>query len=277
VGDAGYGLLFVGIAAFFRKKFKTAPKEPFILVYVLGLSTMIWGALTGTWFGSEQIAQVPFFKAMVIPQLASFDPVGDSQSLLIHICFVIGVIQLTIGRFMVFLRYMPSPKAIAEIGWISVLWALYFLADLLVLGKPMPGFALPLLGLGALLVLFFANFQKNILKGVMSTIGNLPLDIVARFSDIVSYLRLFAVGYASVIVASSFNQMGIEIGFGTFLSGLGAALIILFGHTLNIILALMAVIVHGVRLNMLEFSGQMGMEWAGKEYNPFKEKETIEI
>ncbi|MDD4202050.1 MAG: V-type ATPase 116kDa subunit family protein [Candidatus Omnitrophica bacterium] len=277
VGDAGYGVLFLAITALCQKKFKKVPKQPFFLMYVLSISTIIWGALTGTWFGSETIANIPILKKITFPQLASFDPVGDSQSFLIHICFVIGVIQLTIGRVMVFFRKIPSLKAIAEIGWISILWSLFFLADLLVLGKAMPVIAMPLLGAGTLLVLFFANFQKNILKGAMSTIGNLPLDIVGRFSDVVSYLRLFAVGYASVIVASSFNQMGMEVGFNSFVTGLGAAMIILFGHILNIVLALMAVIVHGVRLNMLEFSGQMSMEWAGQKYSPFKEKETIEI
>jgi V/A-type H+-transporting ATPase subunit I len=66
--------------------------------------------------------------------------------------------------------------------------------------------------------------------------------------------------------------MGLNIGFGGILSGLGAALIIFFGHTLNIALAVMGVLVHGIRLNTLEFSGHLGMEWTGVPYQPFARK-----
>ncbi|NQT06695.1 MAG: hypothetical protein HQ575_04045, partial [Candidatus Omnitrophica bacterium] len=103
------------------------------------------------------------------------------------------------------------------------------------------------------------------------TLGNLPLSIISAFSDVVSYLRLFAVGYASVIVANSFNNMAMEAGFGSIASGLGAAFILFFGHALNIALGIIAVVVHGIRLNMLEFSGHLGMQWSGREYKPFKE------
>ena len=114
-------------------------------------------------------------------------------------------------------------------------------------------------------------FQKNIIKGIFTTLGDLPLSIVSSFSDIVSYLRLFAVGYASVTVANSFNNMAIGSGIHSILGGLIAALVLFLGHGLNIMLGLMSVIVHGIRLNMLEFSGHLNMQWAGKKYEPFKE------
>jgi V/A-type H+-transporting ATPase subunit I len=88
----------------------------------------------------------------------------------------------------------------------------------------------------------------------------------------VSYVRLFAVGLATVAVATNFNGMAAKVGFG-FPSGLISAFILFFGHTLNIIMGAMAVIVHGVRLNMLEFSGQLGMQWTGVPYKPFQETE----
>jgi V/A-type H+-transporting ATPase subunit I len=79
------------------------------------------------------------------------------------------------------------------------------------------------------------------------------------------------VGYASVVVAYSFNQMAIGDGINSVFSGLIAAFILFLGHGLNIILGAMSIIVHGVRLNMLEFSGHLGMEWSGIKYEPFKE------
>jgi V/A-type H+-transporting ATPase subunit I len=127
---------------------------------------------------------------------------------------------------------------------------------------------------GCLAVLLFTNFQKNIAKGMLQSLSNLPLNIISSFSDVVSYLRLFAVGYATVTVASSFNGMALQMGFNSILSGLIGALILFLGHSLNIILALMSVVVHGIRLNMLEFSGHMGMQWSGKAYKPFRESNS---
>ena len=277
IGDAGYGLVFFSLTAVCNFKFKKAPKQAFFLMYVLSISTMIWGVITGTYFGSEQIAAIPFLNKMIIPEISSFNPVGDSQSLMIYICFCIGVVQLCIGRLIVAVKLFPSMKVIGQIGWMMTLVSLFFLAGNLVLGNALPSFFGGLFLTGFLLILFFANFQKNIIKGALGSMSNLPLDVIGRFSDVVSYIRLFAVGYASVIVANSFNNMGLALGFNNILTGFGAALIIFFGHTLNIALGLMAIIVHGVRLNMLEFSGQMGMEWAGKEFSPFEEKEEIDI
>jgi len=144
-------------------------------------------------------------------------------------------------------------------------------ANHLVLGKPLPGFVAILFMAGVSLIAIFSHFQKNILKGILLSLSNLPLDIINTFSDVVSYIRLFAVGMATVIVASSFNEMALGAGINSVLSGLISVVVLLFGHALNIILALMSVLVHGVRLNMLEFSGHIGMQWSGKKYRPFRE------
>jgi V/A-type H+-transporting ATPase subunit I len=135
----------------------------------------------------------------------------------------------------------------------------------------MPVITLPLLGTGILLALVFSNYQKNILKGIGETSFELPLSVISSFSDLMSYLRLFAVGFASVQVASSFNNIAIGTGIDNILKGFIAAIVLLFGHSLNIVLGLMAVLVHGVRLNMLEFSGHLRQQWSGREYKPFRE------
>lgn len=253
ISDAGYGLIFIALTFLARRKLKKAPPEPFLLVYLLGFATVIWGAVTGTWFGSEKI------KGLI----------EGNQNFMIHLCFIIGVVQLSLAHLILAAKKMNSLKALAELGWIAVLWGLFFTAGMLVLEKPFPGIAAHLFAGGALLVLLFSNPQKNMIKGMAVTLAGLPLKIVSSFSDVVSYLRLFAVGYASTVLAVTFNNMALGVGFNGFFAGLAAACILFFGHTLNIILGLMAVIVHGVRLNMLEFSGQMGMEWSGNEYKPF--------
>ncbi|MDZ7725899.1 MAG: hypothetical protein U5R06_24525 [candidate division KSB1 bacterium] len=262
VGDGGYGLIFLGGTIWAAKKYKNAPREPFILFYVLSICTIIWGLVTGTWFGSRAIAELPALNMFVVDQISSFNDSEASMQFMMQLTFIIGVVQLVLARISAALKKFPSLPFIAELGWVLILSCMYFVAKLMVLGHSMPDFALPLLIAGAVLVGLFANFQKNIIKGFFITLGNLPLDIISSFSDIVSYIRLFAVGIATVTVAVSFNEMA---------GGIMAPLVLVFGHGLNIILALMAVLVHGVRLNMLEFSGHLGMEWTGHEYKPFKE------
>jgi len=262
VGDGGYGLIFLGLTIWARLKFKKAPSEPFTLFFVLSTGTIVWGAITGTWFGSQAISQWPFLKALIIPQVYSFAGTDAAQNFMMKLTFTIGIIHLTVARLLAAGKKLPSPTAVADIGWILILWCVYFVANQLVLGESMPAFAVYLLYAGAALVVIFANFQKNIIKGFLISLGDLPLNIISSFSDIVSYIRLFAVGIATVTVAASFNDMA---------GGITAPIVLILGHGLNIILAMMSVLVHGVRLNMLEFSGHLGQEWSGKEYKPFRE------
>ena len=269
IGDAGYGFIFLTVTWLIKRKAKNVPPQPFYLMYVMSIATIIWGAMTGTWFGIEQVTHLPVFRTLIISKINSF---VANQNLMIFICFIIGVVQLTIAHLMKCIREINSIKALADLGWIGILWGLFFVAGTLVIYRPFPPAAGYLLGSGIILVLLFSNPQKNILKGVGISLANIPLKVINSFSDIVSYIRLFAVGYASVIMASSFNGIALNIGFGSVVSGFIAALILFMGHSLNIALGMMAVIVHGIRLNMLEFSGHLDMQWCGKKYMPFSEK-----
>ncbi|MBN1781427.1 hypothetical protein JW948_09900 [bacterium] len=270
IGDAGYGLIFLGLTVFAQKKAgKSAPPEPFRLIYVMSTATVIWGVVTGTWFGYEGIADLPFLRWAVIDRIDSF--AEDNTPFMMYICFIIGIVHLSLAHLINFFNMMNTPKAVAEIGWIGILWAIFFLVGTLVVGKPLPGIAMPLLAGGILLALVFSNYQKNIFKGIAATLFDLPLSVIGSFSDIMSYLRLFAVGFAAVQVASSFNDIAVGSGVHNVLQGLIAALVLLFGHSLNIVLGLMAVLVHGVRLNMLEFSSHLNQQWSGREYQPFRE------
>ena len=269
IGDGGYGLVLLATTFFLRRKFKNVQKEIFFLMYVLSTATIVWGAITGTWFGFEGIAQLPILNSLVIDKINSF--VSANQLYMIYLCFIIGAVHLTIAHAIMAFRYINSVVALAQAGWICIIWTAFFLAGNLLLSKPLPNF-IGILGIaGAALVILFSNPQKNIFKGMAISLADLPLKAISSFSDIVSYLRLFAVGYATVAVASTFNAMALEAGFNNIITGIIAALILFCGHTLNILLGLMAVVVHGIRLNMLEFSGHLNMQWSGSKYNPFKE------
>ena len=267
VGDAGYGAIFLILTFLFRKKMDSQMR---FLMYVLSSSTIAWGVLSGTYFGSEEIASIPFLNHLIIENIASFGV--DNISFMMHLSFLIGTIHLTIAHSVRLFQFINSIKALSELGWICLVWGLFFLTEQLVLGKVAPEWNIWLFVAGALLVALFSVESKNFLKSMGISIANLPLSLISGFSDIVSYVRLFAVGMATAAVASSFNNMILPNGISDMgIVGLVMAAIALFlGHGLNIALALMAVMVHGIRLNMLEFAGHLGVEFSGKAYKPFK-------
>jgi len=125
-----------------------------------------------------------------------------------------------------------------------------------------------------ILVLFFSSPQRNIFKTIGSGLGTIALSLVNNFTDVVSYIRLFAVGLAGVAIADAFNAMAAGIiKKGDFLTIIASVLVVVFGHALNIILGPMSVLVHGVRLNVLEFCGHANVTWNGFAYKPFGRKE----
>jgi V/A-type H+-transporting ATPase subunit I len=158
---------------------------------------------------------------------------------------------------------------------------LYYLVLFLVLDPekyPVPGFSLVMVGVGLVLVLFLSEQEGNFFKGVLKGLANFmpkALDSISAFSDIISYIRLFAVGLATVEIAKSFNSMAAELG-NSVLGIVGGIVILLIGHGLNMAMAALSVVVHGVRLNVLEFSGHLGMEWTGIPYDPFRDRFTKE-
>ncbi len=268
IGDGGYGLIFLALTTFMKIKFKKKNSEFVNLMFLLSGATLIWGLITGTWFGSKVIAGLPFLKPFIIGKLDSYG--AESESFVKWLSLIIGVVHLSVAHLMVAAK-KRNMTSFAEFGWVAVLWGIFFLANFLVLDNNMPRFALPMLWAGIGIILVFGNFQKNIMKGILITLANLPLSIISVFSDITSYIRLFAVGFAGFIVATSFNSMAIGNGIDSVASGIGAALIMFAAHALNMTLCCMSVLVHGVRLNMLEFSGHVGVQWAGKPYEPFRE------
>ena len=274
IGDAGYGIILFVITLVARLAMPRRPGGVFSLLFVLSTVTIVWGALSGTWFGVEALARHPLLSRIVIPQIASFGV--ENTKKVMFLCFLIGAVHLSIARLINFIRGLPKLVAFSELGWLSILWGMFFVTRYIVLQEALNPVGIWLVAAGILLVVVFGEQRGKFFKGVALGLVRLPLsllDSIGSFSNIVSYVRLFAVGLATVAVATNFNSMAEEVGFGI-PSGLISAFILFFGHTLNIIMGAMSVIVHGVRLNMLEFSGQLGMEWTGMPYKPFEEKET---
>lgn len=88
--------------------------------------------------------------------------------------------------------------------------------------------------------------------------------------DIISYVRLFAVGLASVMVAENFNQMAIDLSLPLAVKIPAVILILFLGHAMNFAMGALSILVHAVRLNTLEFSNHKGISWSGFAYEPFR-------
>ncbi len=285
IGDAAYGLIFLGLGLFVHRKTRKA-SNAVVLIYVLSIATIVWGALTGTWFGSKAVLEaLPFLQKLVVPNLANYPELfgvdsTSAQNTVMKFCFIIGTLQLSLACTMNIIRKLPKKNlsAVADFGWLIMIDALYFLVLMLVTNQAIATQVVAtVVGIGfALVVMFGAQspgvpFVKGLLKGVGGLFTTF-LNSISAFSNIISYIRLFAVGMASLAIAQSFNNMasGMLQGFAI----PAGVLVLVIGHGLNLVMGVLSVVVHGVRLNLLEFSGQLGMEWTGVVYDPFRE--TIE-
>jgi V/A-type H+-transporting ATPase subunit I len=185
-------------------------------------------------------------------------------------CFFLGTLHLSIAHsWRAYLKF-PSLKALADVGWICILWTAFFLARTLILGEAFPPWGIWLIATGIVLVILFTNPQANVLRAIGEGLGTVALSLMNNFTDVISYVRLFAVGLAGLAIADITNTLSSGLGDGVAALAAGVV-IILIGHSLNIILGPMSVLVHGVRLNVLEFSGHANVTWSGFAFEPLKE------
>jgi len=272
IGDGGYGTIFLIAACISGRYYKRISREKIFLFYLLSITTIIWGAITGSWFGVESISQLPVFKELIIPSLYSY--AQESESNIIHLCFLIGAVQLSIARIWVAAKSFPSFAVFAETGWAALVWGIYFVVKFLLLNEDLSVFAFYLVGYWVAVIILFGEqkrdgFVKGIFRGMAGFIIN-ALTGIGCLSDLISYIRLFAIGLATREVALAFNNMAGDIGFSDVKSIVIAIFVLIFGHTINIMLGAMSVLVHGIRLNLLEFSKHLNIQWSGINYRPFK-------
>jgi V/A-type H+-transporting ATPase subunit I len=244
-------------------------RAPFTLLTIFSVATILWGALSNTWFGFHPAV----FSNGVSEWLSAPGGKGDSNMMLI--CFTLGVIHLSIARVWNAMVLFPDTKFLAQVGWVGVIWFMYFLAGNIVGVLPMPFIMKIVLGISIFLIACFM-LKRHELKSGAADLGMLPLNIISCLGDIISYVRLFAVGLAGVKVAENFNEMALSIDLPIYIKIVPIVLILLLGHALNFAMAGLSVLVHAVRLNTLEFSNHKGISWAGIPFTPFRKTAGIE-
>lgn len=265
VGDGAYGAIFLAATLALRRKL---PRSWFVLLAVFSSATVLWGVLSNTWFG----AGLPFLAFLpTVTWLA--DPSYNHMMLL---CFTIGVSHLMLARIWNGVCKFPDSTAVAEFGWAGILLMMYLVTNSIVGIFPrFPTWGLWLGGVSIASVFLF-SVKPSELKTHGAELGMLPLNIMSALGDIISYVRLFAVGLASVKVAENFNSMAIGLVadadtiWAKGLLALAMVAILVFGHVLNLLMAGLSILVHAVRLNTLEFSNHKGITWSGLAFNPFR-------
>ena len=304
-GDGGYGLLVFVLGLFMALKGSKKGGSPLAgLVTLLGLSTVVWGTVTCTWFGLTPEQLPSWLKGLSVPPISNAysdvnwlpfwtsDPskgtLTTAQNLQIF-CFTLAFLQLSVAHFKGIARNIAgkSLKWIGEFGSLLQLWGMFYVVLSMVVSSTIFGFSeiiygvpvgkvsVALVGVGFSMSFVFSNYEGNIGESIMASVKGIIsvlLGVVNVFSDIVSYIRLWAVGLAGAAISNTVNSMAGPL-LGHAITFLAFVVLILFGHGLNMILNLLSVIVHGVRLNTLEFSTHLGMSWSGFKYSPFCEKD----
>lgn len=279
LGDGGYGLLVLlaGIAVLWKKP---AWKDWGWLAVFMGISTMIVGILTGMFFGIE-LEKVAFLKPVrqYFITDSNFKEAchGYSPMMVFAICIGIFQIFFAMGFKVVKITLQKGFKyALYDLAW------LVFLIDSIVMMLPMLSgntfaagvqYALySVAGVCVLLILFYSNPDRkflvlNIGSGLWGTY-NMASGLLG---DVLSYIRLFALGLAGGILGNVFNQLAMQVGGGlpVWIGWLPMVLIMVFGHGLNFALALISSVVHPLRLTFVEFYKNAGFEGGGREYRPF--------
>jgi len=264
LGDAGYGLILAIVAYFAIRKMKLygdTGKLVRLMIWT-GISTVIWGALLGSWFGD-------IGTRLGIPTIL-FNPMDEPIGMLL-LCFGIGVIHLFAGMAINAYKSIRSGHILDAI-FDQGLWFIFYLG-LITLGI---GAVAGLNGLfqvgkvlsivGAVgLVLTQGRDKKNIIAKFLS--GVLSLYNVSGFlSDVLSYSRLFALGLTTGVIGMVVNQLGGMLGT-SWIGWVFAAIIFAFGHIFNIAINVLGSFVHSSRLQYIEFYGKF-YEGGGKAFNP---------
>jgi V/A-type H+-transporting ATPase subunit I len=265
LGDLGYGLaLAIGLLAWQpRSAARRDLREMFLW---LAASGMLFGAATGTMFGR---ATPPPLDRLVLVD-------GADVEGMMALALLVGVGHVMLGALLAAAR-LRGPARAGACGWVLVVggtalaaWGSGAAASSS--AAPLAAGAWSLAGLGAVLALGSAlaggqGWQR--IGGLLEAVMRAP----AALGDVLSYLRLFALAYAGAALASAFNALAGTVadwpGFGALL----AALLLVFGHGLNLLLSIVGGFVHGLRLNFIEF-----FRWAaideGRPFRPFQKTDA---
>ncbi|MBQ6799477.1 MAG: hypothetical protein IJP08_00010 [Bacteroidaceae bacterium] len=282
MGDAGYGLIILLVSLILRKKLSADMKGYSTLGVFLGIMTMVCGALTGSFFGIDLNQADWAFLTPIKPYFisdANFMLFGYSPMMVISV--IIGLLQVLLGMS------LAGVKAARMYGWKygvgKLSWVIALLSAIACFGLPFCGVALPvvvtyvlyaLMGVSVLGIFFFNSPDKNIFLNFGTGLWDTYGMATGLLGDLLSYIRLFALGLTGGILGGVFNSLAIDltVDMPWVIRWLPMLIILLLGHGINFALCMISSFVHPMRLTFVEFFKNSDFEGGGKEYSPFKMK-----
>ena len=283
IGDAGYGLALTLVGyLIFKDKLKIEMFEGLGgIIMALGVGSTVIGYLMGGFFGID-IFRATWFpewaKAPMFNNLGVDGKIGEYDVMMV-LAILIGVVHLILAMTIKAISYTKRNGFKATVSTWG--WLLLFVGGIATLILSML-FSLPtevvkwtLIGIGAVSALGIFVFNTpgrnpliNIGAGLWDTYGM----TTGLLGDVLSYIRLYALGLAGGMLGAAFNQLGTQVlgenpNVGTWI---GFILIVTFGHVLNLLMACLGAFVHPLRLSFVEYFKNAGYEGSGKIYAPFK-------
>ncbi|MCD4790183.1 MAG: ATPase [Bacteroidales bacterium] len=262
LGDAGYGILFVIAGTLLKYKLDKKFRPILSLLQWLGIGTIIFGILTGTFFG---------INLLEIESLGNLRNIMLNNDQVFWLAPIIGLIQILVGisiRTINQIKQNGFVYGLSSIGWIILIVALL---DILLL--KLSGFVGNiLLYIGLFLIVFFSDPKASILGRIGKGLWDL-YGITGIFGDVLSYIRLFALGVSSAILGFVINDIAMQIlATGPVIGHILCGIFLILGHSMNIAIASLGSFVHPMRLTFVEFYKNAGFSGGGKKYKPFSNK-----
>ncbi len=283
IGDCGYGLLLTLIGyLILKEKLKIEMFEGLGgIIMALGVGSTIVGYLMGTFFGID-IYRAAWFpesaKAVMFNNLGTDGKIGEYDVMMV-LALVIGVVHIILAMTIKAISYTKRDgfkNTVSTWGWLLLIVGGICTAILaMTLSLPTEIVKWTLIGIGAVSALGIYIFNTpgrnpliNIGAGLWDTYGM----ATGLLGDVLSYIRLYALGLAGGMLGAAFNQLGAQVlgenpNVGTWI---GFILIVTFGHVLNLLMACLGAFVHPLRLSFVEYFKNAGYEGSGKIYSPFK-------
>ena len=277
LGDSGYGLfLFLGATAYrlLAKKVTPSAKSIISLIQVLAVSTFFCGLLTGTFFG----ANIYDLDWPIVQRLKHAVLLDNND--MFQLSLILGVIQILFGMVLKAVNQTIQfgfKYAVATIGWIILLVStavsfLFSSSEMLpsVLWIGGTAYKVVLCISGAMIFLFNSP-GKNIFMNIGLGLWDSYNMVTGLLGDVLSYVRLFALGLSGGILAGVFNSLAVGMSPDNVIAGpIVMVLIFVIGHAINIFMNVLGAMVHPMRLTFVEFFKNSGYEGGGKEYKPFR-------
>jgi V/A-type H+-transporting ATPase subunit I len=275
LADAGYALLIGGLTALYAKRLGTTAtgRRMRALLVALSVAAFAYGVAAGSYFGFPPSPDGWLSRLVIVD-------VTDFQAMM-RVSILLGAAHISLALAAVMWINGVSGKSLTALGWVIVMAG----------GLGMWLGSSSASGLGARVALagpwvLAAGFAAVVIGGFLAQprtdatgarIGAAVMGLTGAtklFGDLLSYLRLFALGLASASLAGTFNDLALDIRAAQ--PGIGllfAILVLLFGHAINLVIGLMSGVVHGLRLNYIEFFG-WGLPDEGYPFRPFAKRES---